>query len=293
MASRRGVRAAAINTGFAVADRLERIGLAPATSRVRRLAARVGPDSHEVEVDGLLIGGSLADHGTYLRELSGPTGRSYELELFAEAVRPGATVLDCGAHLGLQTLVAARAAGPDGTVIAVEPAPPTAAALRENVRGNGFEDRVEVVEAAATAAAGPVRLFLHPWLSRAGVADPASDAELIAEVPGVRLDDVLGERRFDVAKIDVEGAEVDALAGLERGLERAAGATVFLECHPERLRALGVDAVEWLEALARDEQLELIDEGTRSLLPFRERGEIERAVRERRENFNLRWSLAA
>ena len=283
------MRSAAIDTGFAVADRLERIGLAPVTHRVRRLAARVGPQRHETEVDGLVIGGSLADHGTYLRSLSGPVSRSFELELFRAAIEPGTTVLDCGAHVGLQTLLAAREVGPGGTVIAVEAAPPTVAALRENVAANGFEDRVEIVEGAAVAEPGPVRLHLHPWIDRTGVADEGSDLGRIVDVPGIRLDDVLGERSYDVAKIDVEGGEAAAIAGLERGIARSAGATVFLECHPERLLALGTDPVEWLVEIAGRGELELIDEGTRALQPLADRGAIERVVGERTENFDMRW----
>ena len=198
-------------------------------------------------------------------------------------------MLDCGAHVGLQTLFAARGVGPDGVVIAVEAAPPTAAALRENVSANGFEDRVEVVEAAATAEPGPVRLHLHPWLDRTGVEDEGSDLGRIVEVPGLRLDDVLGERRYDVAKIDVEGAEAAAIAGLERGIARSPGATVFLECHPERLTALGTDPVEWLVEIAGRGELELIDEGTRALRPLADRAAIEQVVAERTENFDLRW----
>jgi len=290
MARNRGMRSAAIDTGFAVAERLERVGLGPVTHRARRFAARFGSDHHKVEVDGLVIGGSLAAHGTYLRALSGPLGSSYELELLREAVEPGMTVVDCGSHLGLQALVAAREAGAEGTVIAVEAAPPTARELRRNVAANGFEDRVEVVEAAAVAEPGPVRLHLHPWLDRAGVADADAAAERIVEVPGVRLDDLLGERSFDVAKIDVEGAEVGALAGLERAMARSAGATIFLEAHPERLRALGEDPVDWLEGLARLRPLELIDDGSRALVPLRERAEIERLVAERTENLHVRWT---
>lgn len=285
------MRSAAIDTGFALAERLEQIGLGPVTHRVRRLAARVGPDAHEVDIDGLVIGGSLAEHGTYLRSLAGPVARSFELELFSAAVRPGMTVLDCGAHLGLQTLLAARAVGDDGTVIAVEAAPPTAAALRRNVAANGFDDRVDVVEAAAAAEPGQVRLHLHPWLDRSGLADDGSDATRTVDVPAVRLGDLLGERRFDVAKLDVEGAEAGALAGLEGAIERSAGATVFVECHPERQLALGGDPVAWLEGLARRSPLEMIDERTRSLTPLAGRAAIGRAVAEHGENFNLRWVL--
>jgi FkbM family methyltransferase len=287
------MRGAAIDWGFAAADRLDRIGLMTVTSRVRRLAARVGPGTHQVEVDGLVIGGSLADHGTYLRSLTGPVARSFELELFAEAVRPGATVVDCGAHLGLQTLIAARAVGPAGKVVTIEAAPPTAAALRANVLANGFEDRVDVVEAAAAAVERPVLIHLNPWLDRAGVAEPGSDAERTVEVPGIRLDDVIGERRLDVAKIDVEGAEAEVLAGFGRALASSSGATVFLECHPKRLAALGTDPVEWMAKLAARERLELIDEPSRSLLRLDDRVEVERAVRERSENFNVRWTVGA
>jgi FkbM family methyltransferase len=289
MAPTRGMRSAAIDSGFAIADRLERIGLAPVTHRVRKLVARIVRDHHQVDVDGLVIGGSLAAHGTYLRSLSGPIARSYELEVFREVVEPGDTVLDCGAHLGLQTLVAGRVVGSEGTVIAVEAAPPTAAALRGNVAANGFEDRIEVVEAAAVAQPGPVRLHLDPWLDRAGVADSASEPDRTVDVPGVRLDDVLGERGFNVAKIDVEGGEAAAVAGLERGLARSPEATVFLECHPERLRALGVDPAAWLVGIGERGRLELIDEGTRTLIPLTAATEIERVVLERARNFNLRW----
>jgi FkbM family methyltransferase len=286
------MRSAAIDTGFAVAERLERVGLGPVTHRVRRLVARVGADHHEVDVDGILVGGSLASHGSYLRSLSGPAGHLYELELIRDAVEPGMTVVDCGSHLGLHALVAAREAGPDGTVIAVEAAAPTAAALRAIVAANGFEDRVEVVEAAAVAEPGPVEIHLHPYLDRAGLADEASDAERVVEVPGVRLDDVLGEREFDVAKIDVEGGEVGAYAGLEEALSRSPEATLFLECHPERLYALGEDPVAWVEGLAAERPLELIDDWSRSVTPLRERAEIEAIVAARTENFQMR-SVAA
>jgi FkbM family methyltransferase len=286
------MRSAAIDTGFAVAERLERVGLGPVTHRARRLLARVGPDRHEVVLDGIVVGGSLASHGTYLRSLAGPAGHLYELELIRDAVEPGMTVVDCGSHLGLHALVAARAAGPDGTVIAVEAAAPTAEALRANVAANGFEDRVEVVEAAAAPEPGPVPIHLHPHLDRAGIADAGSDAERVVEVPGVRLDDLLGERELGVAKIDVEGGEVGALAGLGRALERSPDATLFLECHPERLRALGEDPVAWVEGLAAERPLELIDDGSRSLVPLRERAEIEAVVAQRTENFQLRWTPA-
>ena len=284
------MRSAAIDAGFAVADRLNRVGLGSVTHRARRLAARLGPDEHRVEVDGLVVCGSLSGHGTYLRSLSGPVGSSYELELIERIVEPGATVVDCGAHLGLHAFHAARAAGPNGTVIAVEAAPPTAAALRRGVAANGFADRVEVVEAAAVAEPGTVRLDMDPHLDQTGIADGVTTRGRMIDVRGVRLDDLLGERPFDLAKIDVEGGEAGAIAGLERGLARSPGATVLLECHPDRLRALGTDPVDWLCELGGRGPLDLLGLDRR-LVPIPGREAIEGLVRDRPLAFNLRWKV--
>jgi FkbM family methyltransferase len=284
----RSIRAGLVDTGFAVADRLEGVGLGRLTHAARRLVARAGIDEHTVEVHGVRVSGSLADHGTYLHSVSGPVGRSFHLEVFAESIPPGATVVDCGAHIGLHTLVAARAVGEGGTVVSLEPVPQNARALRSNVEDNGFEGRVEVVEAAATRDPGSVRLHLHPWLDRAGLIGAGDSSVDTIEVAGLPLDDALGDRRFDVAKIDVEGAEALALSGFERALARSSGATVFVECHPDRMRELGENSDAWLRGLSARGPLELVDEGRRRLIAADE-ASISRWVERGPESFNLRW----
>src|SRR3954447_8262154 len=59
-----------------------------------------------------------------------------EATLFRALIRPGATVLDIGAHVGYYTLLSARAAGRRGRVIAFEPHPANAGLLRVNVQRN-------------------------------------------------------------------------------------------------------------------------------------------------------------
>ena len=68
--------------------------------------------------------------------------------------RPGDTVMDIGAHIGLFTVFMARLVGPSGRVLSFEPTPYTCGVLREMVRINGCGSTVEVNQKAVSARAG-------------------------------------------------------------------------------------------------------------------------------------------
>jgi FkbM family methyltransferase len=279
-----------VDTGFAAADRLDRLGLGGVTWRTRRALARFGFDDYAIDVDGLALGGSLADHGTYLRMTERFGTHPFQQQVFEDSVGEGATVLDCGAYIGLYTLVAARRTGPAGTVIAVEPAPPNVRALRGNVSANGYSDRVEIVEAAAADEPGHAPLHMHWALDQTGFVPATMDVKGTVTVPCVPLDDVVGERRVDVIKVDTEGAEAVVLAGLPKALERSPGAVAFIETHSHRLAASGVDPASWVGGLREHGTLELIDEPARTIGPATDEA-IARAVAEHPMSFNLRLAL--
>lgn len=297
-ATRRRLRVAAINAGFSAAHRLQQLGLAPFTWRARRLVARVAGDHFATEVAGATIGGSLIDHGAYLRWLARGGPHPFELQLFTDALAPEMVVVDCGAHIGLYSVLAGRGVGPRGRVFAVEPDAPNAKALRANVVANRLGDRVEVVEAAASNRAGTERLYpnLSPhWGSSMRalgslLPHPEIDQGSV-EVRTVRLDDVLAGRRVDVAKVDVEGAEALALEGMRETVARSEGAVVFIECHPAALERAGTSPARWLDQLRDAGTLELIDEAQGRLVPATAEV-ISGRLDERTElPFNLRWTV--
>src|SRR5258708_16373581 len=81
-------------------------------------------------------------------------------EVFCSAIRPGCTVLDVGANIGIYTLLAAKRGA---RVFAVEADPVNAIQLRRHIQINGYSDRVTVLEIAATECDKTVPLYRHPW----------------------------------------------------------------------------------------------------------------------------------
>lgn len=154
--------------------------------------------------------------GKILRVVAG----SYEpaqTRLFASLVGPGDTVLDVGAHTGYYTLLAAALVGRHGRVWAFEPDPRNARYLRRHIRINGVRT-ARTEEVAVTDRTGAARFGGG---SGSGTGRIQVDGGI--EVRTVTLDHVCGRHdiRPTLIKLDVEGAEVEALRGAERTLSRA------------------------------------------------------------------------
>lgn len=133
-------------------------------------------------------------------------------------LKPGGTFVDAGASIGFFTLLAARLVGQAGTVVAFEPQPEAAEAVRRNVELNGFEG-VTVVEAALSSRAGDALLSgVGSATARLVEGDHGSAAVRVARTS---LDVFLGEHGDvapDLVKIDVEGHEADVLDGMRSTL---------------------------------------------------------------------------
>jgi FkbM family methyltransferase len=181
-----------------------------------------GRDAHEE---------NIARHGAY----------SHVQDILLKLTGAGSTVVDVGANLGT---VAIPLALNGAHVIAYDILGANVGALKAALAANGVDRQVEVRHAAVWDQTGIVR-------TSAINSNGKVSADGTGRVRAVRLDDELGRRRhIDAVKIDVDGAELNVLRGMERILRSQRPHIVF-ENYPGGLADFGASMAQILILLRK------------------------------------------
>jgi len=193
---------------------------------------------------------SRKDHAVLIGLIDGGEFEPGLHRLLDLVLEPGMVFLDVGAHLGLHTLTAARRVGNSGHVFSFEPTPRTYELLCHTLRFNGFDGRVTARRAAAGRLNTAKSLYIST-ISGHNSLYPLPGVETTVEVEVVQLDNELPPgQRIDVAKIDVEGAEIDVLCGMSRIIEENPGILIIAEYGPSHLARTGVTPKDWLSTFS-------------------------------------------
>jgi FkbM family methyltransferase len=168
------------------------------------------------------------------------------VRLLLSALRPGTTVFDVGANIGLMS-IPLLVQGPSVRVVAFEPSPNNVEHLRRTALESVFRERWEVVASALGDRIGEVSFYCAaPGLGAFdGLADTGrAGATTAVRVPLTTLDaawEQRGRPEVSAIKIDVEGAELSVLRGGGACL-RATRPVVLAEWNEANLRGFGCDA---------------------------------------------------
>lgn len=141
---------------------------------------------------------------------------SYEYEkqrLFSSTVQAGKIVYDIGANVGYYSLLASQLTGSAGKVYSFEPVPKNIEHLKRILSLNKTEN-VQLIEAAVSRNIGTAK-FSRGRNDCEGRLVSTAESEYF-EVDTVSIDALVKERQIlppDIVKIDVEGGEIDVLAG--------------------------------------------------------------------------------
>jgi FkbM family methyltransferase len=146
-----------------------------------------------------------------------------EAYVFTRLLKPGLTVIDGGANVGLYTLLASHRVGPGGSVHAFEPIPRNFEILRRHAAQAA---NVVLNQTALWNSDDGVTLTLpaqHRINCGGWTVGKAAPTDRCVQVPSVTLDSYLASGRIDhvdAIKLDIEGAEPFALQGAMRALKR-------------------------------------------------------------------------
>jgi FkbM family methyltransferase len=164
-------------------------------------------------------------------------------DTYIDACRNARCVVDVGAGCGFYSFLAQRYGGRTCSILAIEPDAARCAAICAAV-GTGTAIRVMQCAVSDTS-------------TRIVLSRPNDRSPTMADIEGQRfdvraepLDALLEGLRPDIVKIDVEGAEALALAGMTRLLARRE-AIIFLECHPW-MNDIAAQSAARIEAVASD-----------------------------------------
>ena len=162
-----------------------------------------------------------------------------EYKFYVNYLQPGMTVLDVGANIGLVTLVFSKFVGKNGKVYAFEATPSTYEKLNAILEAGSVRN-VKTFNKVISEQKGKAFFHIYPqeYASWNTLADrPLEDygisvkPELIEEIETISLDDFCKYHQvehIDLLKIDVEGAELSVLKGIENMLShKKVGACLF------------------------------------------------------------------
>ncbi len=178
-------------------------------------------------------------------------------------LKPGMIVLDIGAHVGYYACRCAELVGETGQVIAFEPHPRTFAILSQNAAR--FPNIIPI-QAAVSDRVGTAQLYDYLMMSASGSLN--YDESLLNlqksnmgsgdvapriredfpvntfEVETVQIDSLLakqGIKMIDFIKMDIEGAEMNALVGMKDTIKRSEKLAMVMEFNPKALETFGYE----------------------------------------------------
>jgi FkbM family methyltransferase len=193
------------------ANTIKRVGARATRNRTfrRRLPRDMGSARFYASTEGGL---------KYLKRDAGKIDTS--LTRFAQDyIKPGDTVWDIGANVGLFTFAAAGLAGPSGHVLALEPDPWLAALLHRSTRLNTNIASVDIICAAASDSRQLSRFQVANQSRACNALDGLGNSTMggvreVLTVPTLTLDDLLESAVApSILKVDTEGAETRILKG--------------------------------------------------------------------------------
>lgn len=136
-------------------------------------------------------------------------------------IQKGDKVVSIGASIGTNTVVFLKEVGKEGKVIAIEPDRDRLKYLEKNIRINKLENNLVIIKKGVWDKKTEMLAYKkNPGESSSLIC--SRDSKKIIEFEVDTLDNILAdinEKKVDFIKMDIEGAEIEALKGMRKTLK--------------------------------------------------------------------------
>lgn len=216
----------------------------PAAKLYHFLMDRLHPN--KIVIDGITL--FLDPHDSLALSLF-PEYEKTEMSLIKSVVKKNMVVIELGAYIGDQTILISKLVGAKGHVFAFEPNPSHVKLLEKNVTFNKAEN-VTIVKKAVSNKNGKLGMYLNPEnLADHRIYESKGWEKIAIEV--TTLDDYFKnfKKTIGFLKMDIQGAEGEALLGMKKLLTRNKHIKILAEFWPEGLEKSLVKPIKFLQLL--------------------------------------------
>lgn len=191
------------------------------------LKLQAPPSTWDGKLWSKFVDSKWTDRGAELQIFWESLGRL--IEQFIEGIyernchlQKGDTVVDVGAAWGFNTVDFSRKVGDAGRVVAIEPYEASLVYLRKNLELNGCKN-VTVVKKGVWSKKDKLKFYLNENAGNSSLVAAGGRVIATTEIEVDTLDNILEELGIDrvaLIKMDIEGAEIEALKGMDRILSK-------------------------------------------------------------------------
>jgi len=228
----------------------------------------------KISLDGHVICGCFR-HRSFLHNLSGGNYEAFTMELFKSHLRPGMTVVDGGAHIGLYSLLAAQLVGSSGKVYSFEPDPYSYQCLVFNIFQNNYWN-INAIPKAVSNKQGNTVFYQSSGTISSSIIDRDLPRSLFRGnsvkkilIQSTTLDLELETSSVDLIKLDIEGAEPLAIEGMSKIINNNRPLVLFTEINPSALYSSKTSPEVFIRSLKEfGFDIAFIDERCHELIPL-------------------------
>lgn len=170
------------------------------------------------------------------------------IRLFKKFLKGGTRFLDVGAHYGIYSLICAKQSKKN-EVISIEPVKENFQILNKNIKANNFAN-IKSHNIAISNKAGEAELFVANASDSSGLdKHPNTKTIFKRKVRTDTIDNIVGEGKIDIIKIDTEGHEMPVLKGMMKTIKNNPNLKLFIEFNPKCLTASNTSPNDFLKQL--------------------------------------------